>query len=97
MNTSHTSEKPRGSRWNAVAAAAALFALAAAGITALELNAVHAIHPLAAAVMASPQGEAPAALLPAWQATASDASVPSATEVFTHQTTPGADDLPPTF
>ena len=103
MSTQHQTHRPRRSHWLGVAAAAALLAAAAVGITALRLNAAHAVHPADAVdgVVAGRTQPMPAqvagALPDAWQAPASDASVPSAREVFRGRLAPDSEGLVPTF
>ncbi len=109
MSTHRPTHRARRSRWLGIAAAAALLAAAAVGITTLRHNTAHAVHPGASAEAANAAGVtaggpdrplpgALAGVLPeAWQAPASDASVPSAHEVFKGRNAPDADASAPTF
>jgi hypothetical protein len=98
MSTHRKIKPSHRSQWiAAAAAAAALFAAAAIGITALRNNAAHAIHPVAAGAATPAQGTLAGVLPDAWLAPASDASVPSAHEVFKGRTAPDSDASAPTF
>ncbi len=92
MSTQDPFNPPRRSRWLAVAVVAAMLGAAAIGITALRHNTAHAVHP------ARPLPTTLAGALPdAWQAPASDASLPSAHEVFKVRVAPDSDGSAPTF
>ena len=92
MSTQDPFNPARRSRWLAVAVLAAMLGAAAIGVTTLRHSTAHAVHPA---------GQLPATLagaLPdAWQAPASDASLPSAHEVFKIRSAPDADGSAPTF
>ena len=102
--STHTKFNPaRRSRWLSAAAAAALLVAAAVGITTLRYNTAHAVHPAAAANVAAGlsarllPGTLAVALPDAWQAPASDASLPSAHEVFKGRAAPDSEGSAPTF
>lgn len=102
MSTQHPFNPARRSRWLRIATAAALLAAAAVGITTLRHNTAHAVHPAhpahAASVMAGGPARPLAGALPdAWQAPASDASLPSAHEVFKGRSAPDSEGSAPTF
>ena len=103
MSTQSQFHPPRRSRWLGIAAAAALLAAAAVGITTLRYSTAHAVHPAAAAKVAAGlparplPGTLAGALPDAWQAPTSDASVPSAREVFRARPELGLDGVVPTF
>ena len=106
MSTQINVKSRRRSRWFSLGAAAALLAAAALGIAALRSNTVHAVHAVHAAVAvpglasgpAGPPHATSASVLPgAWQAPASDASVPSAQEVFKGRATADSDGSAATF
>lgn len=99
MSTQHPFNPARRSRWLRIAAAAALLAAAAVGITTLRHNTAHAVHPAyAASVTAGGPARPLAGALPdAWQAPASDASLPSAHEVFKGRAAPDSEGSAPTF
>ncbi len=97
MKNRPTSDRSRTARLIAIAAAAVLLAVTAAGIAALDQNAAHAIHLPDARPTTSVQRAAPAARPSDWRPSASDASVPPASEVFGGRWVPGADDSATTF
>lgn len=90
------STRKRASRFRAAATATALLAVGTA-IVALNQGAAHAVHPPAAVSLTPGQRAAAAALPGEWRPTGSDASVPSASDVFSGQATPGLGDPSPTF
>ena len=96
MSTPHKVNPSRRSRWFTVVAVSALLATAAAGIAALR-NTAHAVHPVATGALAPEQRAATGRLSDAWQAVASDASVPSAHEVLKRRAAPDSDASAPTF
>ena len=77
-----------------MAAATVLLAVGTA-IVALNQGAAHAVRPPAAGPLIP--GQRAAALPGEWRPTGSDASVPSASDVFSGSATPGLGDPPPTF
>ena len=92
MSTQDPFNPPRRSRWLAVAIVAAMLGAAAIGITTLRHNTAHAVHP-----GRPPPATLAGALPDAWQAPASDASLPSAHEVFKARAAPDFDASVPTF
>ena len=99
MSTQSQFHPPRRSRWLGIAAAAALLGAVAIGITALRHNTAHAVHPayVASAMAGGPARPLAGALPDAWQAPASDASLPSAHEVFKGRAAPDSESWAPTF
>lgn len=103
MSTQHPTLRARRSRWLGIAAAVALGAAAAAGITTLRHNTAHAVYPAddASGTAGGPVRPLPTTLAgarpQAWQAAASDASLPSAHEVFKARAAPDSDVSAPTF
>lgn len=94
MNIRPESTRKRASRFRTAAAATVLLAVGTA-IVALNQGAAHAVRPPAAGPLTP--GQRAAALPGEWRPTGSDASVPSARDVFSGQATPGLGDPPPTF
>lgn len=92
MSTQDPFNPPRRSRWFGIAVVAAMLGAAAIGITTLRHNTAHAVH------LARPLPATLAGALPdAWQAPASDASLPSAHEVFKVRAAPDFEGSAPTF
>jgi hypothetical protein len=94
MNIRPESTRKRASRFRTAAVATVLLAVGTV-IVALNQGAAHAVHPPAA----GPQtpGQRAAALPGDWRPRGSDASVPSASDVFSGSATRGLGDPPPTF
>jgi hypothetical protein len=88
------SKRKRASRFSTAAVATVLLAVGSV-IVALNQGAAHAVHPPAAGPLTP--GQRAAALPGEWRPTGSDASVPSASDVFSGSATTGLGDAPPTF